>query len=98
MAKAIDNPRVIAGLYKNVSLAYDPGKKAVSGVYEYYDRWDDQQKEYMNINVFYFFVHYGLTDTLVIKSGWPDDKQLVNGKIIFPDKGDSNYIEVFLDK
>jgi|SRR5215204_215514 len=63
----------------------------LTGVFQYYDRWDSKEKQYRDINVFYFFGKKENNDKINIVAGFPDDF-LLNGSIKIGDT-----IEVFLN-
>lgn len=74
------NVKLASGRYGDLSIAVDTFKN-VTGVYEFYNAWDDQYKEYMQINVFYFSgVLKG--NSIEIKTAWPTSEQRLLGKLV----------------
>ncbi|QEC76509.1 hypothetical protein [Mucilaginibacter ginsenosidivorax] len=75
-----------AGVYSsrgNGDITININGGVLTGVYEYYDNWDDQFKEYRNINVFYI---YGTSSDGVnykINTIWPGDSEGISGILSF---------------
>jgi hypothetical protein len=69
----------IYGKYNDVSLAVNID--SVTGVYQYYDKWNQKQKEFTDINVFYFSGNFVCDSVAIIKAGWAG--QSMTGKIVF---------------
>lgn len=80
---ASSNPQTItklaSGKYGNVSIAVTGD--TVTGVYEYYDKWDETAKQFLDINVFYFYGRLS-NGQFPIKAGWPGD-DLLSGSITY---------------
>jgi hypothetical protein len=91
-------PIFASGIYQDISLAYDSSSKIVTGVYQYYDNWDEKYKEYLNVNVFYFFGIVNQNKTINIKGAWPTNKQQLNGKLSNNQNNDSIFIGLHLDQ
>lgn len=73
--------KVVAGRYNEMSIAIDSIDN-VTGVYEYYDLWDETHKEYMQICRFYFSGHYKKGDSSIdINTSWPGTDQKLKGKL-----------------
>lgn len=72
-------PRLTSGKYGNVSIAVSGD--TVTGVYEYYDKWNATAKQFTDINVFYFYGHLG-KNQFQVKAGWPGD-DLITGTITY---------------
>ena len=70
-----------SGVYGDVSIALD--FDTISGVYEYYDKWDEASKQFMDVNVFYFFGIIN-NDSALIKAAWPGN-DLITGVYTFED-------------
>ncbi len=68
------------GRYGDLSVAVDTLNN-VTGVYEFYNAWDEQYKEYMQVNVFYFagVLKGNIVD---IKTAWPTSEQRLSGKLL----------------
>src|SRR6266536_3022048 len=94
----LDIPNIASGIYQDISLAYDSIGKTITGVYQYYDNWDENYKEYLDVNVFYFFGVVNYNVIINVKGAWPTNNQQINGKLFFHQRKDSNYIKLFLDK
>ncbi|MDI3319191.1 hypothetical protein [Pinibacter soli] len=87
---------LVSGSYGDISLAF--GKDNVlTGVYEYYDNWDENSKEYANINVFYFYGEKSGDSVFVIHAGWPGNDQSLSGKLVYGNVAPNPYIKVILN-
>lgn len=69
------------GRYGELSIALDTNSR-ITGVYEFYENWDERYKEYLQVNTFYF------TGNLIkrkakIKTAWPLSDQTIEGEIEF---------------
>lgn len=74
-------PKIFSGRYGEMSIAIDSNNN-LTGVYEYYDVWDDKFKEYTQICKLYFSGHYSENQNYIdIKAYWPGTKQKLIGKI-----------------
>jgi hypothetical protein len=87
---------VDGGFYSEFSLAMD-STGLLTGVYEYYDRWDEGAKEFLDINLLYFAGHVGLDSVALINGGWPDSDQHLKGRLKFFRAGDRGEFEINLD-
>jgi hypothetical protein len=77
------NSKSVSGRYGDLSVAVD-SLSQITGVYEFYNAWDDQYKEYMQINVFYF--NGKLNGNIAsIKTAWPTSEQKLSGKLTVKD-------------
>jgi hypothetical protein len=68
-----------SGKYGDVSIAVSGD--TVTGVYEYYDKWNESAKQFTDVNVFYFFGRLS-NGKIAIKSGWPGE-ELISGLITY---------------
>jgi hypothetical protein len=82
-SQAKNQTRIVSGVYGDVSISFDSGRNLVTGVYEYYDKWNPKYKDFTDINVFYFFGQFEGDSIVKIKAGWPGISQRLFGKIIF---------------
>ena len=64
----------LSGVYKDISIAIDSSNHLVTGVYEYYDKWDDHYKEFLDVNVFFFTGAITGGDVVSIRASWPGRK------------------------
>jgi hypothetical protein len=67
------------GKYNEFSLAVY--NDSVTGAYQYYDKWNEKNKEFTDINVFYFQGRIVSDSMASINAGWLG--QTMTGKIIF---------------
>ncbi len=78
------------GIYSSdkgtITIAINKG--VLTGVYEYYDKWNEKYHEYTDINVFYIYGNSSDNIHYKISTGWPDDDQPVKGDIVFLDNFD----------
>jgi hypothetical protein len=70
----------IYGMYNEISLAID--NHTITGTYQYYDKWNEKLKEFIDINVFYFQGSFVSDSMAIITAGWPGVQKLT-GKLIF---------------
>lgn len=86
---------LISGRYSEISIAMD-SNNSVTGVYEYYDNWDEKFKEYTEQNVFYF--EGKLEDNVIlVKTAWPTSEQRLLGKIKVTEKGNTKFLNLVLN-
>lgn len=71
-----------SGRFGDVSLA-NYGD-TVTGIYEYYDKWDEKTKSYLDLNLIYFFGLFKNNNTL-IQAGWPGNP-ISTGELKFSDQ------------
>ena len=88
------NGNTYSGEYSDIHIAIDSNKN-ISGVYEYYDAWDNKIKEFRDINLFYFVGRLEGNQADIITS-WPKSDQIIKGKIIFIDSIGCNFVKVIL--
>jgi hypothetical protein len=89
-------PSVISGKYGELSVAVDTNG-LISGVYEFYNDWDNQLKEFMQTNVFYFMGTIANDTTIRIKTAWPTSDQKLSGKITIHNKSNNIYLKLLLN-
>jgi hypothetical protein len=65
----------------DITIAVNGG--VLTGAYEYYDNWDDQFKEYRDINVFYIYGSSSDGVNYKINTIWPGDKEGILGTVSF---------------
>ena len=91
---SIDTDRCISGIYGDISIAVNANGKKISGVYQYYDKWNKKYKSFTDINTFFFTGSFDTDTSVSIIAGWPKI-QKIRGKIIFTN---NKSIIVFLDQ
>jgi len=92
------NKNFPSGIYEDISLAHDTITKTVTGVYQYYDNWNEHFREYLDVNVFYFSGKEVESDTINVKAFWPDNDEKIQGRLIIGTKHDSGYLQLHLNK
>lgn len=74
-----DTGNLKSGRYGDVSLAVSGD--TVTGVYEYYDKWDKDAKQFKDVSVFYFFGRL-VNGQCSINASWPGD-EILSGLISY---------------
>ena len=74
--------KIKSGKYGDVSIGISGD--TITGVYEYYDKWNLTANQFTDINVFYFFGRLNNNNQITIKAGWPGD-DLISGSITYED-------------
>lgn len=85
------------GFYREFSLSIDSSGQ-ITGVYEYYDHWDEKAKEFLDINLLYIAGHIGQDSVAQINGSWPDSDQHLKGRLRFFRTEGRNEIEINFDK
>lgn len=67
-----------SGRYGDVSIAID-SLSNLTGVYEFYNAWDESFQEYLQINVFYFYGNLENGNNK-ITAGWPGIEDKIDGQ------------------
>jgi hypothetical protein len=89
---------LVSGKYSEVSIAVDKDL-TVTGVYEFYNAWDNKLKEYTQICTFYFHGHYNKGDSSVaIQWGWPDEEKQLAGRLNINDQSEKLKIGIILSR
>jgi len=72
---------LVSGRYGEMSIGIDSNNN-LTGVYEYYDAWDESYKEYMKICKFYFSGQMSKNNPVInIDANWPGTTQKLKGII-----------------
>lgn len=79
------------GTYGDLSVAVN--NNLITGIYEYYDKWDESYKEFSNINVFYFSGEL-INNKVIITGGMPG---IDNFSGILQVNPDSSIVRIILD-
>jgi len=74
-----------SGIYatENGSITVAINKGVLTGVYQYYDKWDNNYKEYKDISTFYISGTSSNGINFDINTGWPGENNLIKGTLTF---------------